>query len=155
MKTLEKQEHEYSLAISTKRENLSFLNTILRRGILSLFDTKSLEMHCYGWPPKNYTLAGYELGSFAPKTDAMLPCHAGVLHSVPEISAKVCPMTRVTRLGEFLPFWQLFTLCRFLKIKEEAQAYGLLFFHGKSCVLNLTQNGLGLVQFFHKRIWSP
>jgi hypothetical protein len=31
------------------------------------------------------------------------------------------------QIGRFLPTWLLFTLCSFLKIKEEAQAFVLLF----------------------------
>jgi hypothetical protein len=41
---------------------------------------------------------------------------------------ELCSGTRVTRLGEFSPIVQLFTLGIFLKIEEVAQIYGLIFF---------------------------
>jgi hypothetical protein len=39
----------------------------------------------------------------------------------------------------------LFSLGSFFKITELAEIFDLLFFHGKSSVLSLTNNGLGYI----------
>jgi hypothetical protein len=44
-------------------------------------------------------------------------------------------------LGEFSPVGRLFSLGSFLKITEEAQMVGLLFFYGKILTLILTKKG--------------
>jgi hypothetical protein len=50
----------------------------------------------------------------------------------------------MTRFGEFSPIVRLFTLGSFLKLKEAAQIFGLLFSHGEKYVCNnFDKNGLG------------
>jgi hypothetical protein len=43
----------------------------------------------------------------------------------------------MTRFGEFSPIVRLFTLGSFLKLKEAAQIFGLLFSHGEKYVCNM------------------
>jgi hypothetical protein len=43
----------------------------------------------------------------------------------------------VTRLGEYSPIGRLFSLGSFSKISTEAQIFGLLFLHRKSCLFLL------------------
>jgi hypothetical protein len=64
-----------------------------------------------------------------------------------ENESKLGAVHRVTRLGEFShTFWVIVYFGHFFKIFKRSPnvgTYGLLFFYGKSCVFNLTKNGLG------------
>jgi hypothetical protein len=64
---------------------------------------------------------------------------------------------RVTRLGEFSPIGQVFTRTAFLKIGEEAQAFGLLSSHGQSPCTKFWQKNrfCYILGVFHNFIWSP
>jgi hypothetical protein len=50
---------------------------------------------------------------------------------------------RVTRLGEFSPLGRLLTLGFIFENSRGGKTILAPFFHGKSCVLMLTENGLG------------
>jgi hypothetical protein len=47
------------------------------------------------------------------------------------------------QIGRIFTYWAIVYLVQFFR--EEAQMFWLLYFHGKSCVLNLTPNGLGSI----------
>jgi hypothetical protein len=63
----------------------------------------------------------------------------------------------VTRLGEFSPIGQRFTLGSVLKITEVAKSFVLLFFHSTVYVSILTKKLVELQfgRLFRKPIWSP
>jgi hypothetical protein len=64
---------------------------------------------------------------------------------------------RVTGLGEFSPIGRLFTLGCFFENYKISLNYWVTFFHGETCALTLTTNGLGytLGDFFKNLSGHP
>jgi hypothetical protein len=67
------------------------------------------------------------------------------------------PVFRVTRLGQFSPLGQLFSVGSFLTITEVAENFVTIFTRIKWCIY-FDKNVLGYYifgRFFTKQIWSP